>query len=186
MAVSDAGVEERIALGEHQRERERGARSSHLGVEPFPEDLSVGVADRGEGVALPGARRHAAGLHPLGSGVGEQMLENHLGGLEAAVSIRQGRQDARAAHREEDRVLVGIGVDVGLLRTPHGDGDRDRSLRDHIGHADLQVLAPAKERRSHRVSTPPGRSLAARRRMRVSRWRASTDRSRPVPGIAVA
>jgi hypothetical protein len=149
MTVAHAGVQERIALGEHQRQGERGSRFSHLGVDPLSEDLPVGIADSGEGVTAPGGRRHTAGFHPLGPGVGAQMLENDLGGLEAAVSIRQGHQDARSTDAEEHRVLVGIGVNVCLLRTPHGDGDGGRTLRDRIGRTDLQVLASAKERRSH-------------------------------------
>ena len=114
------------------------------------------------------------------------MFEYHLGGLEAPVSIRQGHQDAHGADGEEHRVLVGIAVNVCLLRTPHGDGDGGRPLRDRIGRADLEVLAPAKERRSHLVSTmpaPPGRGLAAKRR--VSSSRAWVSRSRAVPCIGV-
>ncbi len=179
MTVANAGVQERIALGEHQRQGERGARFPHLAVEPLPEDLPVGVADCGEGVAAPGFRRHTAGFHPLGRGVGEQMLENHLGGLEAAVSIRQGHQDARGADGEEHRVLVGIGVNVCLLRTSHGDGDGGRTLRDRIGRTDLQVLAPAKQCGSHLFPASPAlprRRFAAKRQIWVSCWRASVSR----------
>ena len=188
MAVAEAGVEEFIGLGNHECHGERGSRFPDLRVESLLEDLPVGVTDCGECVAAPGRRRDTAALHPLGPRVSEQVLEDDLGGLEAPVSVRHRHQDARGADGEEDGVFVGIGVRVFLLCAPHGDGDGGRTLRHRVDRAEFQMLASAKERRSHLISAAPAAlrgEPGAKRRTCVSRSRTSKRWSRPVMSMGV-
>jgi hypothetical protein len=173
VAVAHGGEEQGVLLGQRQGQGERGPRAARVGGQALAQDLGVGIAEHGQRVALPRGGARPAGLDPVGRGMGQQVLEEHLRGLESPVPVGHRQERPRAAQGEARRVLVGIRVGIDLSRTADGERDGRRALGDGVDGAQLQVLATAQESGPH---APAGSGPPPRGRGLVAKQYASTGR----------